>query len=69
MRFLDVIKHNSPSLFVPLRYIFNLSIQKDIFPDQLKIAKVTPLIKKGDNALDNYVLYQCFPVFQKILKE
>ena len=39
----------SPSVFEPLRYIFNLSIEKGIFPDQLKIAKVTPLFKKGDD--------------------
>ena len=30
----DVIKHISPSVFEPLRYIFNLSIEKGIFPDQ-----------------------------------
>ena len=35
----DVIKHISPSVFEPTRYIFNLSIEKGIFPDQLKIAK------------------------------
>ena len=43
----DVIKHISPSIFESLRYIFNLSIEKAIFPDQLKIAKVAPLFKKG----------------------
>ena len=51
----DVIKHISPLIFDPLKYIFNLSLEKGIFPDQLKIAKVTPLFKKGDNAsMDNY---------------
>ena len=47
----DVIKHISPSVFEPMRYIFNLSIEKGIFPDQLKIAKVTPLFKKGYNVM------------------
>ena len=44
----DVIKHISSSVFETMRYIFNLSIEKSIFPDQLKIAKVTSLFKKGD---------------------
>ena len=44
----DVIKHISSSVFEPMRYILNLSIEKSIFPDQLKIAKVTSLFKKGD---------------------
>ena len=45
--FSDVIKHISPSTFERLRYIFNLSIEKGIFPDKLKIAKLTPLFKKA----------------------
>ena len=59
----------SPSVFEPLRYIFNLSIEKGIFPDQLKIAKVTPLFKKGNNALmDNYCPMSVLPCFSLILE-
>ena len=70
MRFFSgVIKHNSPSIFKPLRYIFNLSIDKGISPDQFEIAKVTPLLKKGDNALmDNYRPISVLPCFSKILE-
>ena len=51
----DVIKQISPSVFELLRYIFNLSIEKDMLPDKLEIANVTPLFKKGNNAfIDNY---------------
>ena len=65
----DIIKHVSPSAFKPMRYIFNLSIEKGIFPDQFKIAKVTPSFKKGDNALmDNYRPISVFPCFSKILE-
>ena len=65
----DVIKHISPSVFELMRYIFNLSIQKGIFPDQLNIAKVTPLFKKGDNALmDNYRPISALSSFLKILE-
>ena len=43
-----------------------MSIEKDIFLDQLKIAKVTLLFKKGDNALmDNYRPTSVLPCFSK----
>ena len=46
-----------------------MSIKKDIFPDQLKIAEVIPLFKKGDNALmDNYRPISVLPCFSKILE-
>ena len=65
----DVIKHTSPSVFEPLRYILNLSIEKGIFPDQLKIAKVTPLFKKGNNMfMDKYHPISLLPCFSKILE-
>ena len=38
----NVVKHCFGSLHKPLLHIFNLSIQKGIFPDELKIAKITP---------------------------
>ena len=67
--FSDVIKDTSPSIFEPLRHIFNLSLEKGIFPDQLKIAKVSLLFKKGDNALmDNYRPILVIPYFLKILE-
>ena len=62
----SVIKHISPSIFELLRYIFNLSIEKDIFPDQLKTAKVPSLFKKGDHTLmDNYGPISVLPPFLK----
>ena len=39
----------------PLTHIINQSLCTGIFPDRLKIAKVIPLFKKGDqHVLDNY---------------
>ena len=39
----------------PLQYLFNLSFEKIILPDDLKIANVTPVFKAGDNTeLSNY---------------
>ena len=36
------------ALHKPLFHVFNLSIVKGIFPDDLKIARVTPVFKGGD---------------------
>ena len=67
--FSNITKHISPSIFEPLRYIFNLSIEKGICPDQLKIAKVSSVFKKSDNALrDNYRPISVLPCFSKILE-
>ena len=41
----NVIKKCFGELCEPLKYLCNLSIVKGIFPDDLKIAKVTPYIK------------------------
>ena len=47
-----------------MRYNFNQSIEKVIFPDQFKIAKVNSLFKKGDNALmGNYRPKSVLPCF------
>ena len=56
-------------LSTPLLNIFNLSLEKRIFPDELKIAKVTPIYKTGDeNGLGNYRPISALPCFFKILK-
>ena len=34
----------------PLCQIFNLSLSKGVFPNKLKVAKVTPIFKSGDPA-------------------
>ena len=50
-------------------FIFNLSLQKGSFPDELKIAKVTPVFKDGDvNELGNYRPISVSPCFSKILE-
>ena len=44
----NVLQKFFSSLCEPLKYLFNLSIENGIFPDDLKIAKVTPIYKTGD---------------------
>ena len=43
-----VIKHSFHLISAPLANIINLSLQKGIFPDKLKIAKVIPIYKADD---------------------
>ena len=43
-----VIKHSFHLISAPLAKIINLSLQKGIFPDELKIAKVIPFYKADD---------------------
>ena len=45
----NVVKKCFGVLYKPLLHIFNLSIQTGIFPDELKIASVTPIFKGCEN--------------------
>ena len=52
-----------------LFHIFDKSLSNGIFPDNLKIAKVTPIFKIGDESLlMNYRPISVLPVFSKILE-
>ena len=53
----------------PLKYLFNLSIVKGIFPDDLKIAKVTPIYKADNSSnISNYRPISVLPCFSKMLE-
>ena len=41
----NVIKKCFGSLCEPLKYLINLSIEKGVFPDDLKLARVTPFTR------------------------
>ena len=52
-----------------LKYIFNLSLENRIFPEKMKIAKVTPFFKNGDSG--NITIYRQMSVllfFSKVLE-
>ena len=63
----------SSSILVPaLAKIFNLSIKTGIYPSNLKIAKVIPIFKKGDQtSINNYrpisILSPINKIFEKVL--
>ena len=46
----NVVKIFGGELCDPLLYIFNLSFSSRIFPDSLKIGKVTPIYKAGNSS-------------------
>ena len=53
----------------PLCYIFNLSFKDGVFPCKLKIARVTPIYKAGDEfTLSNYRPISNLPCFSKLLE-
>ena len=53
-----------------LTYIFNLSIERGKFPDALKVAKVTPIYKKGRKDLaGNYRPISVLPILGKIFEK
>ena len=40
----DVVKQNFNSLLFQLKYIFDLFLKSGIFPEKMKIARVTPVL-------------------------
>jgi len=53
----------------PLFYIFSKCIENSVFPDNLKVAKVTPIFKAGDSTkVGNYRPVSVLPIFSKILE-
>ena len=59
-----VVKATHCSFIVPLTHIMNMSLLDGVFPSELKIARVIPLLKSGEsNKFSNYR-----PVSSKILE-
>ena len=51
-----------------LKYLFNLSVEKSVFPDYLKVAQVTPIYKGEDSSdISNYRPISVPTYFSKIL--
>ena len=65
----NIIKKCFGSLCEPLKYLFNISMKKGVFPDNLKIAWVTPIYKGKDSSdVSNYRPISVLPCFSKILE-
>ena len=67
---MSLIKKIIVPIAKPLEYIFNLSLSSGIFPDLMKVAKVVPLFKSGqNNVFTNYRPVSLLPQFSKILEK
>ena len=65
----NVVNETSDIFFTLLKYIFNLSLQQGIFPENLKIPKVSPVYKKDEEfLLTNYRPISVLPCFSKLLE-
>ena len=64
-----LVKKIIPHILAPLRHICNLSLEQGVFPDDMKIAKVIPLFKAGDDQnFSNNRPISLLPQFSKILE-
>ena len=64
-----VVNETSDIFFTPLKYICNLSLQQGIFPENLKIAKVSPVYQKDEELLlTNYRPISVLPCFSRLLE-
>ena len=65
-----LIKQSSMITAPYLASLFNICISSGDFPDILKIAKITPIYKKGDREnIENYRPISTLPVFGKIFEK
>ena len=66
----DLLKAIKHEIVKPLTFIINQSGKTGTFPDRLKVARVRPLFKKGDNQLiTNDRPISILPSLSKIFKK
>ena len=64
-----VVKLVAEDILPAITHIVNLSISQAMFPMPWKIAKIVPLLKKGDSLMaKNYRPVALLPIFSKILE-
>lgn len=67
---ISLLKYIAAVISSPLAEVFNDIFQKGTFPDQLKIAKIIPVYKKGDTQLPgNYRPIAILPALSKVLEK
>ena len=66
-----ILKDNNVNDFIePLKYIFNLSLEQSVVPDQMKVAKVVPIYKKENTQIaSNYHPISLLSIFNKLLEQ
>ena len=64
-----MLKRTKHIIVQPLTLIINQSLTSDIYPDNFKISKITPLHKKDDRTIvSNYCPISLLPTMSKIIK-
>ena len=65
-----IIQSNFDIILNPLTHVLNLSLEKGVFPKELKLAKVIPLHKGNEsNLVSNYRPISLLPIFSKIYEK
>ena len=65
----NVIIKVDDEISYPLFMIFHSSFNEGIFPEQLKVAKVSPIFKVGNiEEIGNYRPISVLPIFSKVLE-
>ena len=63
---MSMVKNIIAHIVKPLKHICNASFNTGIFPSQMKIAKVIPILKSGENGVfTNYRPISLLPYSQK----
>jgi hypothetical protein len=67
---MKTLKTLLPAIITPMEHIINLSLKHGVFPDKLKLAKVTPVFKKGDKTnMNNYRPISLLPQISKLFEK
>ena len=65
-----LLKYICKYVSIPLSKLINESFQVGIYPDELKVASITPIFKKGDKTLvSNYRPISVLPLLGKIFEK
>ena len=65
----SIIKSTINFIIEPIIHICNISLNTGVFPSSMKLAKVIPVFKKGDqNNCNNYRPISVLPIFSKIVE-
>ena len=63
----NVVKKCFGETSEPVKHLFSLSLEKRIFSEKMKIAKVIPLFKNGDpENITNYRPISVLPCFSRV---
>ena len=66
----QILKQTMKEVATPLTHIINLSLYHGIFPNDMKLAKIIPILKNGNTKLFNkYRPISILPAFSKILEK